>query len=1131
MGTLHTPHAPIRIQSNAEFTAANGVVGGHGTPDDPYLIAGWEITNVDTMEAIFIRDTDASFVIRDVYVHQPPGLGFAGIRFIEVSNGRVEESTVTGFAWDLSLEFSGNVTVARNNLSHADLAVQVWYSNDTLPGVVVSDNNVSGSQVGVSVSFGGGATIVGNLVSNNSYGIRVDASSNVTLAANSLSNNQCQGMLITASSNLTIESNDLSRNGAGLWLSESLNATVRGNTFDHDGLVVVGSSVPTRSSHSIAVDNLVNGKPIRYFKEESGLVVDGLDIGQLIVVDSTEVSIENVSADHADVGLELAHVQGASIRDSNFSYNDQGIFVTDSSDVVFGHVSVWFTNQTYLPSVPAKGSGVHVASSRNVTVSLSDLSRNEGAGFFVDHASENLTVSDSALINNSVAIQVSSVTGLVMTGDRFDRNSAGMVITDSKDVVLRDSDIERSIWSSTGFMSITNLTVIGNRIAANMGSDCVRLTHILTVAHNAFESNKGPGLCLDSSFDANITDNRFANNTGWALLVYSSERVRTFGNAFADNYISGGSQAYDSSPNPNVWDGGYPSGGNFWSNYRGADQCSGPGQDVCNGPDGIGDIPYAIQVRGADRYPLMRPPHDDTVPPLVGITSPADGATVNASSIAVTGIASDSGGSGLRVVKVRVSGEGWYTATGLVDWTASATLVSGSNRIDAQAWDNAGNPSAIASVNVTFTPPPPPPPPTNTPPYANFSWTPASGDPSTVFTFTSTSFDAQDPSNLLQIRWDWENDGVWDTPWSHDAMAQHQFAVPGNDNVTMEVEDTGGLTANRTATVIVTAPPPPPPPPTNTPPYANFSWTPASGDPSTVFTFTSTSFDAQDPPSLLQVRWDWESDGTWDTAWSTDATAQHQFAVPGTYNITMEVNDTGGLTGNQTATVIVTPTPPPPPPPLVVDITATPSEGTMPLTVSFTSAVTGGVSPYSYDWEFGDGSRSNAADTVHIYITGGDFSVWLNVNDAVGTSVQSAFSFVNVTPAAVNLTVTPPTRFVEGSAGMSVNFTASVTGGTPPYTYHWDFGDGGQSDAPNPAHIYGTNGTYRVSVTVTDAQGQSVTRTFEFVVPLRTIPPSGSGSGLTPFVLAAAIAVAAGFAVLWWNERRKGRTPPDPPQP
>src|SRR5438552_18879996 len=126
MAVSHTPHGAILIRSNAEFTAVNGVVGGHGTPDDPYLISGWEITNVDTMEAIFIRDTDASFVIRDVFVHQPPGLGFAGIRFIEVSNGRVEESTVTGFAWVLSLAFSGNVTVARNNLSPAALRVQVW---------------------------------------------------------------------------------------------------------------------------------------------------------------------------------------------------------------------------------------------------------------------------------------------------------------------------------------------------------------------------------------------------------------------------------------------------------------------------------------------------------------------------------------------------------------------------------------------------------------------------------------------------------------------------------------------------------------------------------------------------------------------------------------------------------------------------------------------------------------------------------------------------------------------------------------------------------------------------------------------------------------------------------------------
>src|SRR5207247_8288463 len=177
------------------------------------------------------------------------------------------------------------------------------------------------------------------------------------------------------------------------------------------------------------------------------------------------------------------------------------------------------------------------------------------------------------------------------------------------------------------------------------------------------------------------------------------------------------------------------------------------------------------------------------------------------------------------------------------------------------------------------------------------------------------------------------------------------------------------------------------------------------------------------------------------------AMEQHQFAAPASYNVTMEVQDTGGLTANRTATVVVTPVPPPPPPPLAAEINATPTEGTMPLTVSFASAVTGGVSPYSYDWEFGDGSKSNAANTVHIYITGGNFTVWLNVDDNGGTSVQSAFLFVKVTPAAVNLTVTPPTQFAPGVSRISANFTASVTGGTPPYSYHCNFGDGGQSDA------------------------------------------------------------------------------------
>jgi PKD repeat protein len=57
---------------------------------------------------------------------------------------------------------------------------------------------------------------------------------------------------------------------------------------------------------------------------------------------------------------------------------------------------------------------------------------------------------------------------------------------------------------------------------------------------------------------------------------------------------------------PNTWDDGYPSGGNYWSDYNGTDLYSGPYQNV-TGSDGIGDTPYVIATNNTDYYPLTIP--------------------------------------------------------------------------------------------------------------------------------------------------------------------------------------------------------------------------------------------------------------------------------------------------------------------------------------------------------------------------------------------------------------------------------------------------------------------------------------------------------------------------------------------
>jgi len=92
----------------------------------------------------------------------------------------------------------------------------------------------------------------------------------------------------------------------------------------------------------------------------------------------------------------------------------------------------------------------------------------------------------------------------------------------------------------------------------------------------------------------------------------------------------------------------------------------------------------------------------------------------------------------------------------------------------------------------------------------------------------------------------------------------------------------------------------------NTAPTASFTVSPTSGDISTTFNVDASGCsDAEDSTSDLQVRWDWNNDGTWDTSYSTTKTATHQYSTEGTKIIVLEVKDTGELTDATTRQVTV----------------------------------------------------------------------------------------------------------------------------------------------------------------------------------------------------------------------------------
>lgn len=92
----------------------------------------------------------------------------------------------------------------------------------------------------------------------------------------------------------------------------------------------------------------------------------------------------------------------------------------------------------------------------------------------------------------------------------------------------------------------------------------------------------------------------------------------------------------------------------------------------------------------------------------------------------------------------------------------------------------------------------------------------------------------------------------------------------------------------------------------NAPPTALFSVTPSIGSLFTHFFFNAFgSNDNQTPTSQLQVRWDFDGNGLWDTNWDTGKKLSHQYSSEGTYNVMMEVKDSGGLTNQFTKSITV----------------------------------------------------------------------------------------------------------------------------------------------------------------------------------------------------------------------------------
>jgi formylglycine-generating enzyme required for sulfatase activity len=181
-----------------------------------------------------------------------------------------------------------------------------------------------------------------------------------------------------------------------------------------------------------------------------------------------------------------------------------------------------------------------------------------------------------------------------------------------------------------------------------------------------------------------------------------------------------------------------------------------------------------------------------------------------------------------------------------------------------------------------------------TPPIISLAVDPDSGiTDETEFHFDPTaSADNLTASQDLGIRFDWQNDGIFDTDWTSLHIVSRTFdSGGGNKTVSMQLMDAAGWQVATTITVFV-----------NSRPVAAFTAT-RDGDNYRLYRFDASNSSDYEDGSDLFYRWDFNNDGSWEIDFGTEKTTDYEYANDGNYTIVLEVKDKNNALGRADLTI------------------------------------------------------------------------------------------------------------------------------------------------------------------------------------------------------------------------------------
>jgi parallel beta-helix repeat protein len=374
------------------------------------------------------------------------------------------------------------------------------------------------------------------------------------------------GISLYLSDDNTVTNNTVQISWYGLELDSSTNNTVSGNIMTEGGIHLTGLLLEHWNTQTIDDTNIVNGKPIYYLKDVVGGTVPAGG-GQVILANASGLVVENQVINYVYSGIQVGFSSHNYIANNTAKYaRKNGMLLHRSEN------NTIFNNDL---SFNGRGLGLYTANTNNVT--FNTLTSNSGDGIVV-YGYFNI-VANNTISGNSHGIELL----------RVERNTIVNNTAFGNDYGIHLSQADINIVSGN---NASGNSICGIRIGQSERN---------IVDNNTLYMNSLDGFIISNSVNNTIDSNVVSYNNRRGIWIYASFNNLFFHNSFIENAL----QAIDNN-GTNAWDNGYPSGGNFWSDYAGKDEKRGPNQDQ-PGSDGIGDMAYVIDADSRDRYPLISP--------------------------------------------------------------------------------------------------------------------------------------------------------------------------------------------------------------------------------------------------------------------------------------------------------------------------------------------------------------------------------------------------------------------------------------------------------------------------------------------------------------------------------------------